>query len=77
MPKAESLIKRSIKALEMLRRGKGVYEKQIVVKLLTEPFQRIGLEENKKFVCLPRDKLLSSVISNLEKRLVDCTLHMH
>lgn len=36
LPKAESLIKRSIKALEMLRSVEGFYEKQICEKLLTE-----------------------------------------
>ena len=70
LPKAEALIKRSIRAFEMLVERKGFHEKQIQDKLESDLFQPIGMEENKKFVSLPRQELLLSVIKNLKMRLV-------
>ena len=71
LPKAEALIKRSIRAFELLVDRPGFHEKQIEDKLGSDLFQEIGMTENEKFVSLPRQDLLSSVIKSLKTRLVE------
>ena len=73
LPRAECLIKRTIKSIELLKSDKGFYNNQIPEKLATELFQEIGLQDNKKVVSLSCDKLLILVNRNLEKRLVERT----
>ena len=71
LPKAEALIKRSIRAFELLVDRPGFHEKQIEDKLGSDLFQEIGMTENEKFVSLPRQDLLRSVIKSLKTRLVE------
>ena len=71
LPTAEKLIKRTIKAFEILKKGRGQHEKQVDAKIASDNFKEIDFSENSKFVSLPREKLLNSIISNMHKRLMD------
>ena len=68
---AEKLIKRTVKAFEMLKKDRGQHEKEVDVKLDSENFKKTGFTDNSKFVNLPREKLLDSIIQNMQKRLMD------
>uniref|UniRef100_A0A2H6NIA6 DUF4371 domain-containing protein n=1 Tax=Micrurus carvalhoi TaxID=3147026 RepID=A0A2H6NIA6_9SAUR len=70
--KAEKLVIRSIKAFEMLRKGKGAYEKNVDELITSDTFKNINFVENHRFVGLPWERLLESIITNLNKRLMDC-----
>ncbi|XP_058049428.1 E3 SUMO-protein ligase KIAA1586-like [Ahaetulla prasina] len=70
--KAEKLVIRSVKAFEMLRKEKGVYEKKVDVLLTSDTFRSIKFVENRRFLGLPRERLLEIIIINLNKRLMDC-----
>ncbi|MEE6474786.1 hypothetical protein FKM82_010496 [Ascaphus truei] len=69
--RAEKLIKRSIRAVEMLKESCGNFEKKIDSTINSDGFKYIDFVENKKYVNLPRQKLLETVISNMKARLMD------
>ena len=69
--KAEKLIKRTIKAFEMLQESKGAYERDIDVRAASDAFKDINFIENNKVVSLPRQKLLETVIENMKKRVMN------
>ena len=71
LTRAEKLILRSIKALELLIENKGTFEKKIVDRIASEEFKDIHLIENHKFGRLPWKKLLEVIIENMRKRLID------
>ena len=48
LTKAEQLIKRTIKAFEMLKESKGTYEKQVDVRAASDAFNDINFVENNK-----------------------------
>ena len=66
--KAESLIKRSIQAFKLIKERRGSFERKVdqVIGL----YENVPFKENHRFECLPREKLLDAVISNMEKRLM-------
>ena len=68
---AEILIKRTIKAFEMLKKGTGQHEKEVDVKLASDNFKNIFFSKNCKFVNLPTEKLFNSIIRNMQKRIMD------
>ena len=68
--RAENLIKRYIKAFELLKDNMGRYEKEIDERVASEAFKEIQFIENHRFVCLPRQMLLDAMIKNMKKRLV-------
>ena len=68
--KAEDLIKRSIKAFELLKDNMGRYEKEIDERVAFAAFKEIQFIENHRFASLPRQMLLDAVIKNMKKRLV-------
>lgn len=69
--RAEKLIKRSIKAFEILKESNGIFEKEIHNRVASDAFKDIHLIENHRFVSLPREKLLDVIIENMKKRLMD------
>ncbi|XP_032071165.1 E3 SUMO-protein ligase KIAA1586-like [Thamnophis elegans] len=69
---AEKLVLQTINAFEVLRQRKDRYETELVEVLKTQAFKNINLAPNQRFVALPHDKFLSSIITNLKKRLMDC-----
>ncbi|XP_076041919.1 E3 SUMO-protein ligase KIAA1586-like [Oratosquilla oratoria] len=72
LTKAEQLIKRTIKAFEMLKESKATYEKEIDVGAASDAFKDIHFVENNKVVSLPRQKHLEAVIENMKKRVMNC-----
>ncbi|XP_076039002.1 E3 SUMO-protein ligase KIAA1586-like [Oratosquilla oratoria] len=72
LKKAEQLIKRTIKAFEMLKENKGTYETKIDVRATSDAFKDIHFVENNKVINLPRQKLLETVIENMKKRVMSC-----
>ena len=72
LPKADQLVKRTIKVFEMLKESKGTYEKKIDDIVASESFKDIHFVENNKVVSLPRQKLLEAVTENMKKRLMNC-----
>ncbi|XP_070800771.1 E3 SUMO-protein ligase KIAA1586-like [Pituophis catenifer annectens] len=70
--KAEKLVRRSIKAFELLTKGKGPYKRKVEGLITSETFRNINFIENHRFVGLHRERLLQSIIKNLQKRLMDC-----
>ena len=68
--RAENLIKRSIKAFELLKDNMGRYEKEIDESVASDAFKEIQFIENHRFVSLPRQMLLDAIIKNTKKRLV-------
>ena len=72
LTKSEQVVKRTIKAFEMLKESKGTYEKKIDDIAASECFKDIHLVENNKVVRLPRQKLLEAVTENMKKRLMNC-----
>ena len=68
--KAENLIKRSIKAFELLKDNMGRYEKEIEERFASDAFKEIQFIENQRFASLPRQMLLHAIIKNMRKRLV-------
>ena len=72
LQRAENLIKRSIRAFEMLKESRGTFEKKIEETVASAAFKDVKFVENRKFVSLPRQKLIESVIENIKKRLMDC-----
>ena len=71
LPRAEKLIKRSIKALEMMKEMKGSYETKIDETVASDAFLHIKFVQNKKYINLPRQSLLDSIIKNMKLRLMD------
>ncbi|KAJ6657829.1 hypothetical protein lerEdw1_001879 [Lerista edwardsae] len=69
---AEKLVRRSIAAFQMLVKEKGTYEKKVTELITSETYKNIEFVENERFIRLPRERLLESIIANLEKRLMDC-----
>ncbi|XP_034264778.1 E3 SUMO-protein ligase KIAA1586-like [Pantherophis guttatus] len=69
--KAEKLVRRSIKAFELLAKGKGPYERKVEELITSETFRNINFIENHRFVGLHRERLLQSIIKNLQKQLMD------
>ena len=57
LPKADQLVKRTIKVFEMLKESKGIYEKKIDDIVASESFKDIHFVGNNKVVGLPRQKL--------------------
>ena len=72
LQRAENLIKRSIRAFEMLKESRETFEKKIEETVASAAFKDVKFVENRKFVSLPRQKLIESVIENIKKRLMDC-----
>ena len=70
LPKAEKLIKRSIKALEILKNSEGKYERNIKNIIDSDSLKAFTFASNKKFVALPRTALIDAVMKNLEKRML-------
>ena len=68
--RAENLIKRSIKAFELLKDNMGRYEKEIDERVASDAFKEIQFIENHRFASLPRQMLLDAIIKNIKKRLV-------
>ena len=68
--RAENLIKRSIKAFELLKDNMGRYEKEIDERVASDAFKEIQFIENHRFASLPRQMLLDEIIKNMKKRLV-------
>ena len=68
--RGENLIKRSIKALELLKDNVGTHEKQIDERVASDDFKDIQFSDNRRFDCLPRQKLLEAVVDNMKKRLI-------
>ena len=68
--RAENLIKRSIKAFELLKNNMGRYEKEIDERVASDAFKEIKFIKNHRFVSLPRQMLLDAIIKNMKKRLV-------
>ena len=68
--RAENLIKRSIKAFELLKDNMGRYEKEIDKRVAFDAFKEIKFIENHRFASLPRQMLLDAIIKNMKKRLV-------
>ena len=68
--RGENLIKRSIKAFELLKDNIGTYEKEIDERVASDAFREIQFTENHRFVSLPRQKLLEAIIENMKKRLI-------
>ena len=68
--RAENLIKRSIKAFELLKDNTGRYEKEIDERVASDAFKEIQFIENHRFVSLPRQMLLDAIIKNMKKKLV-------
>ncbi|XP_076324096.1 E3 SUMO-protein ligase KIAA1586-like [Tachypleus tridentatus] len=72
LSRAEKLIKRSIKAFEILKEGIGTFEKEIDDRISSDEFKDIHFIKNNRFVRLPRNNLLDVIIENMKKRLMDC-----
>ncbi|XP_026544682.1 E3 SUMO-protein ligase KIAA1586-like [Notechis scutatus] len=70
--RAEKLVIRSITAFQMLIKKKGIYEKKVDELITSETFKNIKFVENHQFVGLPRERLLENIVTNLQKRLMDC-----
>ncbi|XP_034290226.1 E3 SUMO-protein ligase KIAA1586-like [Pantherophis guttatus] len=70
--KADKLVLRPIKAFQMLGKAKGPYEKKVDVIISSETFKSIKFVENNRFVGLPRERLLDTIVTNLQKKLMDC-----
>ncbi|XP_070599993.1 E3 SUMO-protein ligase KIAA1586 homolog [Erythrolamprus reginae] len=70
--KAEKLVMRSIKAFQTLGRQKGLYEKKVDELITSEAYKNIKFVKNHQFVGLPRERLLGNIVTNLQKRLMDC-----
>ena len=80
--RAENLIKRSIKAFELLKDNMGRYKREIDERVASDAFKEIQFIENHRFVSLPRcnnknvtrcnnkKMLLDAIIKNMKKRLV-------
>ena len=68
--RAENLIKKSIRAFELLKDNMGRYEKDIDEKVSSDAFKEIQFIENHRFVCLPRQMSPDAIIKNMKKRLV-------
>ena len=68
--RAENLIKRSIKAFELLKDNTGRYEKEIDERIASDAFKEIQFIENHRSASLPRQMLLDAIIKNMKKRLV-------
>ena len=64
--RAEKLIKRSIKAFELLKDNMGRYEKEIEKRFASDAFKEIQFIENHRFVSLPRQMLLDAIIKNMK-----------
>ena len=70
LERAERLIKRTLKAFRTLKSTQGCYEQKVERAVSSEDYRDIKFVENLKFVCLPRDKLIDALMTNLEKRLL-------
>uniref|UniRef100_A0A8C6XY64 Uncharacterized protein n=1 Tax=Naja naja TaxID=35670 RepID=A0A8C6XY64_NAJNA len=70
--KAEKLVIRSIRSFEMLIEEKGAYENKVDELITSETFKNINFIQNHRFVELPHEKLIQSIVTNLKKRLMDC-----
>ena len=68
--RAENLMKRFIKAFELLKDNMGRYEKEIYERIASDAFKEIKFIENHRFASLPRQMLLDAIIKNMKKRLV-------
>ena len=68
--RAENLMKRSIKAFELLKDNMGRYEKEIYKRVASDAFKEIQFIENYRFVSLPCQMLLDAIVKNMKKRLV-------
>ena len=60
--RAENVMKRSIKAFELLKDNMGRYEKEIDERVASDAFKEIQFIENYRFVSLPRQMLLAAII---------------
>ena len=67
LSRAEKLIKRSIKAFEILKEGIGTFEKEIDDRISSDEFKDIHFIKNNRFVRLPRNNLLDVIIENMKK----------
>ena len=54
----------------MLKDNVGTHEKQIDERVASDDFKDIQFSDNRRFDCLPRQKLLEAVVDNMKKRLI-------
>ena len=54
----------------MLKDNVGTHEKQIDERVASDDFKDIQFSDNRRFECLPRQKLLEAVVDNMKKRLI-------
>ena len=69
--RADSLIKRTIAAFEILKNNKGDHEKQVERLVGSDKFNDITFEENLHFRSIPREKLLAAITKSFEQRLLN------
>jgi len=68
--KAKSLILKTVQTFRLLLGNPGSYENLVESQMTAAEFKDIDFQENKSFVCLPREKLLNEIIDNLESRII-------
>ncbi|XP_065658736.1 E3 SUMO-protein ligase KIAA1586-like [Hydra vulgaris] len=72
--KADQLIKRTIRAIELHKNYNfGIYEKKVQNLISSNEFKCIPFDYNNKFVSLPREQLLDSVAKNMKARLLSAS----